>query len=159
MIFIKDNKTNAIRFLESQNINFEYYTYEPGNEVDGISVANKLNLDMSKVYKTLVTKGKSGNYVFVIPVNKELDLKKAAYSVNQKKIEMLHVKDLKNTTGYIRGGCSPIGMKKLFPTILDISASNQDFIYVSGGKIGVQIKIVPNYLINLLNAKYNDITK
>lgn len=122
-------------------------------------MAKKLGEDENLVYKTLVTTGKNSNYVFVIPVNRELDLKKAASSVDEKKIEMLHLKDLLKTTGYVRGGCSPVGMKKLFPTVIDISASDKDFIYVSGGKIGVQLKIAPNDLINLINAKYNDIKK
>lgn len=122
-------------------------------------MAKKLGEDENLVYKTLVTTGKNSNYVFVIPVNRELDLKKAASSVDEKKIEMLHLKDLLKTTGYVRGGCSPVGMKKLFPTVIDISASDKGFIYVSGGKIGVQLKIAPNDLINLINAKYNDIKK
>lgn len=122
-------------------------------------MAKKLGEDENLVYKTLVTTGKNSNYVFVVPVNKELDLKKAATSVDEKKIEMLHLKDLLKTTGYVRGGCSPVGMKKLFPTVIDISASDKDFIYVSGGKIGVQLKIDPNDLISLINAKYEDIKK
>ena len=156
---IKKLKTNAIRFLESKNIDFEYFTYEPGEDIDGVSVAKKLNEDENLVFKTLVTTGKNSNYVFVIPVNRELDLKKAATSVDEKKIEMLHLKDLLKTTGYIRGGCSPVGMKKLFPTVIDISASDKDFIYVSGGKIGVQLKIAPDDLISLINAKFDDIKK
>lgn len=122
-------------------------------------MAKKLGEDENLVYKTLVTTGKNSNYVFVVPVNKELDLKKAATSVDEKKIEMLHLKDLLKTTGYIRGGCSPVGMKKLFPTVIDISASDKDFIYVSGGKIGVQLKIDPDDLISLINGKYEDIKK
>lgn len=122
-------------------------------------MAKKLNEDENLVYKTLVTTGKNSNYVFVVPVNKELDLKKAATSVDEKKIEMLHLKDLLKTTGYVRGGCSPVGMKKLFPTVVDISASDKDFIYVSGGKIGVQLKIDPDDLISLINGKYEDIKK
>ena len=156
---IKKLKTNAIRLLESKNIDFEYFTYEPGEDIDGVSVAKKLNEDENLVFKTLVTTGKNSNYVFVIPVNKELDLKKAATSVDEKKIEMLHLKDLLKTTGYIRGGCSPVGMKKLFPTVIDISASDKDFIYVSGGRIGVQLKIAPDDLISLINAKFDDIKK
>lgn len=156
---IKKLKTNAIRLLESKNIDFEYFTYEPGEDIDGVSVAKKLGEDENLVYKTLVTTGKNSNYVFVVPVNKELDLKKAASSVDEKKIEMLHLKDLLKTTGYVRGGCSPVGMKKLFPTVIDISASDKEFIYVSGGKIGVQLKIDPNDLISLINGKYKDIKK
>lgn len=98
---IKKLKTNAIRLLESKNIDFEYFTYEPGEGIDGVSVAKKLNEDENLVFKTLVTTGKNSNYVFVIPVNRELDLKKAATSVDEKKIEMLHLKDLLKTTGYI----------------------------------------------------------
>lgn len=156
---IKKLKTNAIRLLESKNIDFEYFTYKPGEDIDGVSVAKKLGEDENLVYKTLVTTGKNSNYVFVVPVNKELDLKKAASSVDEKKIEMLHLKDLLKTTGYVRGGCSPVGMKKLFPTVIDISASDKEFIYVSGGKIGVQLKIDPNDLISLINGKYEDIKK
>lgn len=156
---IKKLKTNAIRLLESKNIDFEYFTYEPGEDIDGVSVAKKLGEDENLVFKTLVTTGKNSNYVFVVPVNKELDLKKAASAVDEKKIEMLHLKDLLKTTGYVRGGCSPVGMKKLFPTVIDISASEKDFIYVSGGKIGVQLKIDPNDLISLINGKYEDIKK
>lgn len=156
---IKKLKTNAIRLLESKNIDFEYFTYEPDEDIDGVSVAKKLGEDENLVFKTLVTTGKNSNYVFVIPVNRELDLKKAATSVDEKKIEMLHLKDLLKTTGYIRGGCSPVGMKKLFPTVIDISASDKDFIYVSGGKIGVQLKIAPDDLISLINAKFDDIKK
>lgn len=122
-------------------------------------MAKKLGEDENLVFKTLVTTGKNSNYVFVVPVNKELDLKKAASAVDEKKIEMLHLKDLLKTTGYVRGGCSPVGMKKLFPTVIDISASEKDFIYVSGGKIGVQLKIDPNDLISLINGKYEDIKK
>ncbi len=159
MITIKKVKTNAIRILETNNVNFEYFTYEPGEDIDGISVANKLNEPTNRVFKTLVTLGKEGNYVFVIPVDRELDLKKAASSIGEKKIEMLHLRDLKSTTGYIRGGCSPIGMKKQFPTVVDKSATLQEYIYVSGGKIGVQLKIAPDELINLINGKFEDITK
>ena len=115
--------------------------------------------DENLVFKTWVRSGKYSNYVFVVPVNRELDLKKAASAVDEKKIEMLHLKDLLKTTGYVRGGCSPVGMKKLFPTVIDISASDKDFIYVSGGKIGVQLKIDPNDLISLINGKYEDIKK
>lgn len=156
---IKKLKTNAIRLLESKNIDFEYFTYEPSEDIDGVSVAKKLGEDENLVFKTLVTTGKDSNYVFVIPVNRELDLKKAASSVDEKKIEMLHLKDLLSTTGYVRGGCSPVGMKKQFPTVIDISASDKDFIYVSGGKIGVQLKIAPDDLISLINAKFDDIKK
>lgn len=156
---IKKLKTNAIRLLESKNIDFEYFSYKPGEDIDGVSVAKKLGEDENLVFKTLVTNGKNSNYVFVVPVNRELDLKKAASAVDEKKIEMLHLKDLLKTTGYVRGGCSPVGMKKLFPTVIDISASDKDFIYVSGGKIGVQLKIDPNDLISLINGKYEDIKK
>ncbi|WP_366524081.1 Cys-tRNA(Pro) deacylase [Lagierella sp.] len=156
---MKKVKTNAIRILEANNVNFEYFTYDPGEDIDGISVANKLNEPTNRVFKTLVTLGREGNYVFVIPVDRELDLKKAASSVGEKKIEMLHLRDLKFITGYIRGGCSPIGMKKQFPTVVDKSATLQEYIYVSGGKIGVQLKIAPDELINLINGKFEDITK
>ncbi len=151
-------KTNAMRFLESKKVDFEIINYEVDENIDGISVANKLKEDINMVFKTLVTVGADkNNYVFLIPVAKELNLKKAAKSVNIKKIEMIHVKDLKNLTGYIRGGCSPIGMKKLFKTVIDTSINNCEKIYVSGGSLGTQIKISPKDLIKVINADIYDL--
>lgn len=157
---MKKNKTNAMRILESKKIDFEIINYEVDENIDGISVANKVGLDLNIVFKTLVTVGADkNNYVFVIPVNKELDLKKAAKSVNVKKIEMIHVKDIKKLTGYIRGGCSPIGMKKLYKTVIDNSAMEFNQIYVSGGKLGAQIKISPRDLIEITDADIYDLVK
>lgn len=151
-------KTNAMRFLESKKVDFEIINYEVDENIDGISVANKLNEDINLVFKTLVTIGNNkNNYVFLIPVARELNLKKAAKAVNVKKIEMIHVKDLKNLTGYIRGGCSPIGMKKLFKTVIDTSVNDLEKIYVSGGSLGTQIKISPRDLTDVINADIYDL--
>lgn len=157
---MKKSKTNAMRILESKKIDFEIINYEVDENIDGVSVANKVGLDLNIVFKTLVTVGADkNNYVFVIPVNRELDLKKAAKSVKVKKIEMIHVKDIKKLTGYIRGGCSPIGMKKLFKTVVDSSAMEFNQIYVSGGKLGAQIKISPKDLIEIINGDICDLVK
>ncbi len=152
-------KTNAMRILDSKKIDYEIISYEVDDNIDGKSVAKKLNLEEDVIFKTLVTIGHDKNYyVFIIPVTGELDLKAAAKSVGVKKVEMIHVKDIKNITGYIRGGCSPIGMKKLFNTVIDESANIHDKIYVSGGKLGTQIKISPNDLINGMNADIYNLT-
>ena len=122
-------------------------------------MAGKIGVDQNHVFKTLVTKGKSGSfYVFVIPVAAELDLKAAAAAVSEKSVEMLHVKDLERTTGYIRGGCSPIGMKKAFRTVIDASAENLETIVVSGGKIGFQMELAPADLLRAANAIFGEIT-
>ncbi len=136
----KDIKTNAMRFLDSKKINYTVNTYECEDFVDGVHIAQMLGQDEKMSYKTLVTKGKSGGYfVFVLPVAKELDMKKAAKAVGEKSVEMLHVKDINSVTGYIRGGCSPLGMKKQFPTVVDESASSFGEIIISGGRLGSQI--------------------
>ncbi len=151
-------KTNAMRILDQKKIDYKIHTYE--NAISGIEVANTLNEDYDKVFKTLVTVSNSKiNYVFVLPVNKELDLKKAAKAVNEKSIEMLKSKDLLSLTGYIHGGCSPIGMKKQFKTIIDISSLNKNIIFISGGKIGYQIEIKLNDLKQVINFELQDITK
>ena len=154
-------KTNAMRILDKNKINYEVITYDISDDkIDGISVAEKTGQDMKEVYKTLVTQGVSRElYVFVIPVDKELDLKKAAKSVNEKSIEMLKSANLLSLTGYIHGGCSPIGMKKQFKTIIDISSSNKDKIFISGGKIGYQIEIELNDLRKVIDFELQDITK
>ena len=126
--------------------------------IDGISIADKMKLPYEKVFKTLVTIGHSKNYfVFVIPVNKELNLKAAAKSVGEKSVEMIAVKDINKVTGYIRGGCSPIGMKKQFSTVIDSSCTNQETIIFSAGKIGHQIEMKPLELLTLINGKTDDI--
>lgn len=154
---MSENKTNAMRFLDTTKAEYQIHFYEPGDKVDGISVAKKLHQDVTKVYKTLVTKGKSTYFVFVIPVAKELDLKKAAKSVGEKSVEMIAVKDINKVTGYIRGGCSPIGMKKHFATVINSCAENLDTIIFSGGKIGAQIEMNPQKLCELIDAKFEDI--
>ena len=157
---VKDNKTNAERILEQLNIRYQPLFYECDEFTDGIAVANKLNLELDSVFKTLVTVGKTGTYyVFVIPVAEELDLKKAARAAEEKNIEMLHVKDINKVTGYVRGGCSPIGMKKNYQTFIDETAQLFDQIFVSGGRIGAQIQIRPDDLVKASVAKYYDLVK
>ena len=134
-------KTNAIRLLDQKKISYELLTYEVDDQLDGITVATKINYPVEVVYKTLVTRGNSKNiYVFVIPVATELDLKKAAKVVAEKKLEMIAVSEINGLTGYIRGGCSPVGMKKVYPTVIDVTAQQLDYFIVSGGKIGLQMK-------------------
>lgn len=155
-----NTKTNVMRILDKENIDYKIHTYEvKDNSIDGISVANKIGIPVEKVFKTLVTKGHSGSfYVFVIPVAKELNLKAAARSVEEKSVEMIKVNDMLKITGYIRGGCSPIGMKKSYTTVIDESSTNLDRIIVSGGKIGFQVDINPKDLIKLISAKTSSIT-
>lgn len=156
----KIQKTNAVRLLDRQKIPYILAEYEvEEGKIDGLSVATKINQPVEKVFKTLVaTVGKGNLYVFVIPVAEELNLKKAAKVVGEKKIEMLHVKDLLPNTGYIRGGCSPIGMKKQYPTFIDISAEQVDEMYVSAGKIGMQICITPENLVKAAKAQIVSLT-
>lgn len=156
---MKINKTNAMRILDSINIKYDYMTYESEDgKIDGVSVAHKTGQNPEAVFKTLVAVGHSKEfYVFCIPVEYELDLKKAAKASNEKNIEMLLLKDLTKTTGYIRGGCSPIGMKKQFKTFIDESAILQDNICVSAGAIGIQIIIKPDNLIKAISADYADL--
>lgn len=156
----KHAKTNAIRLLEQQKIQFEVIEYETGDgQVDGISVAEKIGHPVSRVFKTLVAKASAQKlFVFVIPVADELDLKAAAKVVGEKKIDMLPVKELLGYTGYVRGGCSPVGMKKLYPTVIDASAQEQGNIIVSAGKIGMQIHIQIDDLVAVTKAKLAPIT-
>ena len=154
------NKTNALRLLDAKKTNYEVFEYQTDSNIDAVSVASYLNENPSQVFKTLVTVSNNRvNYVFVVPGDKELDLKKAAKLVDEKSIEMIPQKQLLPLTGYIHGGCSPIGMKKLFKTIIDTSASSYDYIYVSAGKIGMQIKINPNDLLKTVNGEYGEIQK
>ncbi|MEK4384652.1 Cys-tRNA(Pro) deacylase [Solibacillus sp. FSL W7-1464] len=156
----KQAKTNAVRLIEQKKIAHEIfeYTINDGESVDGLTVAGKIGQPALHVYKTLVATAGKGNYfVFVIPVNAELNLKAAAKVVGQKKIEMLPVKELLGLTGYIRGGCSPIGMKKLFPTIIEEAAAALDYIIVSAGKIGMQIKLAPEDLQKATNGQFASI--
>ena len=151
-------KTNVMRILDQKKIAYTPRYYTNSDAISGMEVATVLNLDPNKVFKTLVTIGASKrNYVFVVPVNSELDLKKAASSVNEKSIEMIKSKDLLPLTGYIHGGCSPIGMKKPFRTVMNISALNYDTITFSAGKIGYQVEMNPNDLKKLINITYIEI--
>lgn len=153
----KHVKTNAIRLIEQQKMVHEIfeYTSDDGNAVDGVTVAAKIGQPVKHVYKTLIaTAGKGHYFVFVIPVEAELNLKAAAKVVGEKKVEMIAVKELLGLTGYVRGGCSPIGMKKLFPTYIEQAAETLDYIIVSAGKIGMQIKLAPTDLAKASNAQF-----
>lgn len=154
------SKTNAMRMLDKAKVNYLFHEYDhEDGAIDGVSVAAKLHQNPDQVFKTLVTQGASKQfYVFVIPVAKELDLKKAAKSVGEKSVSMLPVADLLKTTGYIRGGCSPIGMKKQFATVIDSTAQQQDTIMVSAGRIGAQIQLTPMDLAAVSRASFAEIT-
>ncbi|MGN0417533.1 Cys-tRNA(Pro) deacylase [Anaerostipes faecalis] len=155
----KEAKTNAMRILERNKIPYEIHRYECKEFIDGIAIADMLDEPYEKVFKTLVTVGKNGGFfVFVIPIHKELDLKKAAKSVDEKSVEMIHVKDINKITGYIRGGCTAIGMKKEYPTVLDSSALDQTTIMVSGGKNGIQIELKPDDYLKACHGKTEQIT-
>lgn len=153
-------KTNVMRILDKAKITYKAHTYDHSDgAIDGAAVAEKMGQNPEQVFKTLVTKGAGRDYyVFVVPVLKELDLKRAAKSVGEKHVEMIHVKDINKVTGYIRGGCSPIGMKKQFVTVFDKSAENIETIIVSAGKIGYQIELASKDLIELVGAKTAEIT-
>ncbi len=156
----KENKTNAMRILETLQIPFEAHTYECDEFIDGIQIADMLGLPHDKVFKTLVTQGASKNYfVFVIPIAEELDMKKAARSVGEKNVAMLHVKDINQVTGYIRGGCTAIGMKKQYVTRVAEEAILQETIIVSGGRLGMQIELAPDALLQATGAEYADLLK
>lgn len=156
------SKTNAMRLLDAKKMEYNMMSYDnEDGKIHGTAVAAKIGRAPESVFKTLVAHGAAQQnvYVFVIPVGEELDLKKAAKAAGEKKIEMLHVKDLLKWTGYIRGGCSPIGMKKLYPTFIDASAENLDMMIVSGGKIGIQIELTLDHLVAATNAKVVALTK
>lgn len=155
-----NHKTNAVRLVEAEGIPYEMHQYEaPDGFLDGVSVARALGQDVRQVFKTLVTVGSSReNYVCVIPVDKELDLKKAAKHFGEKKLEMIPAREITNVTGYIKGGCSPVGMKKLFPTAIDISAGSIDTIIVSGGKVGLQMEIPVDALLEITGGELAALT-
>lgn len=156
---VKNIKTNALRKLDQQKIPYETFTYTvEGDQVDGITVANKIGQPIEQVYKTLVLNGKDGHYVAVIPVEATLNVKAISKVVGEKKLEMLAVKDLEKTTGYIRGGCSPVGMKKQFTTVIDASVESLDEMIVSAGQIGIQMKVNVSDLVQLIDAKVSAIT-
>lgn len=155
----KNNKTNAMRIIERKKLKYEAIFYESDGFLDGITIADKLEKPRNMVFKTLVTEGKSREYfVFVLPVEKELDLKKAAKTVGEKSVEMINVNDILKVSGYIRGGCSPIGMKKEYKTVVDSSALKLDEIMFSGGKRGLQLVMNPNDLKTATNCIFADIT-
>ena len=157
----KEEKTNVMRVLEQKSIPYTAHTYEheEGVAVDGVTVANSLGQDPECVFKTLVARGASkGIYVFVIPVADSLDLKKAAKAVGEKSIEMVAVKEITALTGYVRGGCSPVGMKKEYPTVFHETAEIIDTIMVSAGKIGYQVELAPDALISLVGGTLADLT-
>ncbi|ESU34463.1 hypothetical protein G3A_01000 [Bacillus sp. 17376] len=153
--------TNAMRILDTQKIPYEILTYDSKDgKIDGVAVAGKIGREPAQVYKTLVVVGTSKDlYVFVIPVEAELNMKKAAREAGEKSLEMLPVKDIQKFTGYIRGGCSPVGMKKNYPTFLDESAQELETIIVSAGKIGFQVELAPDQLISAVDGKYAELVK
>ena len=154
----KELKTNAMRFLDKNKIEYTVQTYECEEFIDGIHTAEQLGQPLDETFKTLVAKGKSGSYYcFLIPVALELDLKKAAKSVGEKSVELLHVKDITAVTGYVRGGCTPIGMKKQFMTVIHNSAETMPQFYISGGRIGVQIHLSPQALVKAIRGKFEDL--
>lgn len=153
-----ETKTNVMRILDSKKIVYKIYNYIDSGFISGVDVARYLNKDFNEVFKTLVTVGKSNNfYVFLIPVHKELDLKKAAKCVSEKSIELVKSKDLLQLTGYIHGCCSPIGMKKSFKTVIDESINNLESIIFSGGKIGYQVEVCIDDLKKVVNFKVSDL--
>lgn len=155
----KEIKTNAMRILEKNKISYQVHTYDCEEFVDGVSVAEQLGQPHEIVYKTLVTVGRSREYyVFVIPIEAELDLKKAAQAVHEKAIQMLPLKDLTAVTGYVRGGCTAVGMKKQFVTVIDATAQGFERIMVSGGKRGVQIELSPEDLRKAAGGSFADVT-
>lgn len=154
----KADKTNVCRILDQKKVEYKLHNYENTGAISGVEVARSLGQDPAQVFKTLVTVGKSKeHYVFVIPVAEELDLKKAAKAVGEKSIEMLLQKELLPLTGYVHGGCSPIGMKKFFTTTLHASAENQETIIFSGGKIGFQVEVSPKDLSKVIRYQFADV--
>ena len=152
-------KTNVGRILDQKKIEYGCYSYELDASLTGSQIARIVGVDPERMFKTLVTTSHSKqNYVFVVPVDKELDLKKAAKAVNEKSIEMVKMKDLLALTGYVHGGCSPIGMKKFFPTVIDSSAQKFDKIIFSAGKVGHQVEVSPTDLKKVIEFKFEDIT-
>ena len=152
-------KTNAMRMLETANVSYTVCEYDISDgEISGVAVAGKIGQEPERVFKTLVTEGKAtGLNVFVIPSNAELDLKKAAQAAGDKHIEMLRSRELDPKTGYVHGGCCPIGMKKRFPTFIDETAQLHDTVYVCGGRVGLQVELSPNDLAKLTGAKFYDL--
>jgi Cys-tRNA(Pro)/Cys-tRNA(Cys) deacylase len=161
MQMAKELKTNVMRILEQAKIPYKPWFYDnKDGKIDGVSVAQKLGEDVQRVFKTLVTRGSDHNcYVFVVPVAMELNLKAAAKSVGVKSVEMIHVNEINKVTGYIRGGCSPIGMKKQFRTVIDRRCEGLETIFVSGGRIGTQVELNPKDLLALIGGTTADIAQ
>ena len=158
MVMKKKDKTNVMRVLDAKKIPYDYHTYEEDPSLTGEEIAVRLHEDPDKVFKTLVTQGKTGNYyVFEVPVKEDLDLKKAARAAGEKSISMIKQKELLPLTGYVHGGCSPIGMKKPFPTFLHASAESFDRIFVSAGRVGFQIGLSPRDLQSMTRYRTADL--
>lgn len=156
----KELKTNAMRILDRNKIPYDVINYECDEFIDGLHTAEKTGAPVEQSFKTLVMQGKSRQYyVFVIPIADEVDLKAAARAVGEKSVEMLHVKDITAVTGYVRGGCSPLGMKKQFTTIVHKSAACYDNIYISGGRIGTTIIVNPDALLRVVRGTYADVIR
>lgn len=154
----KEVKTNAMRILDRNHISYRVNHYECDEFIDGVHIADQLGQSYEMTFKTLVMMGKSKQYyVFALPIAEEVDLKKAAKAVGEKNLEMVHVKDINQVTGYIRGGCTPIGMKKDYPTVIHESAKELPEIIISGGKLGVQIFLAPEDLLKVTSGRYADI--
>ena len=157
-IYAKEAKTNAMRMLDRQKVKYEVFSYECDEFIDGIHSADKIGAPYDQSFKTLVMEGKSGGYfVFVVPIEKEVDRKAAAKAVGEKTVDMIHVKDITKITGYVRGGCSPLGMKKPYPVVFDASAGEFEEIYVSGGRIGLTLKVPLADLLKVTGGKLADI--
>jgi Cys-tRNA(Pro)/Cys-tRNA(Cys) deacylase len=155
----KEAKTNAMRMLDRKKVSYEAFPYECDEFIDGCHSADLIGAPYEQSFKTLVMEGKSGAYyVFVVPIEKEVDRKAAARAVGEKAVDMIHVKDILKITGYVRGGCSPLGMKKQYPVIFDSSAEQFQEIYVSGGRIGLTLKVPMEKLLEVTNGKTADIT-
>lgn len=156
----KEVKTNAMRMLDRAKVDYEINLYECDEFIDGVHIADMLGQPYDMSYKTLVCKGKSGeHYVFVVAIDKELDLKKCAAAVGEKSVEMIHVKDITKVTGYIRGGCTPLGMKKQYRTVIDDKALSLEKMIISGGRIGAQIILAPSDLADVACAEFVSITR
>lgn len=155
----KEAKTNAMRMLERKKVSYKAFVYECDEFIDGIHSADLIGAPYAQSFKTLVMEGKSeAFYVFVVPIEKEVDRKAAARAVGEKAVDMIRVKDILKITGYVRGGCSPLGMKKNYPVVFDVSAEKFDEIYISGGRIGLTLKVPMKELMAVTNGKTADIT-
>lgn len=154
----KEAKTNAMRILDKNKISYEVLTYECDDFIDGLHTAAATGAPVEQSFKTLIMQGKSKQYyVFVVPIADEVDLKAAARAVGEKSVEMTHVKDLTAISGYVRGGCSPLGMKKQYQTVVQESAAHYDKIYISGGRVGTTICLAPDDLMKVVRAEYADV--